>query len=75
MISLSNVDTEKLLKYATAQLEVLKSNLPLRGNITGSTVAINEIRLLNNLLKKIQRKLDVATPGKTIKHKKPNSNG
>lgn len=71
MITLSNADAVKLLKYATDQLEILTVNHPRKG----STVAINEVRRLRILLRKIKRKLDKASPGILNNNKQSNNNG
>lgn len=68
MITLSNVDAEKLLKYATDQLEYLTANHPLKG----STVAINEVRRLRILLRKVTRKLNKANPERLNIKNQPN---
>lgn len=71
MITLSNADAEKLLKYATDQLNFLTANHPRKG----STVAINEVRILRILLRKVTRKLDKVSPERLNNKKQPNSNG
>ena len=71
MITLSNADAEKLLKYATAQLGILTEHHPRKG----STVAMNEVRILRNLLRKINLRLDKASPERLNKKKQPNDNG
>lgn len=67
MITLSNADAEKLLKYATDQLEILTVNHPRKG----STVAINEVRRLRLLLRKINRKLNKVCPERLNNIKQP----
>ena len=71
MITLSNADAEKLLKYATDQLNFLTANHPRKG----STVAINEVRRLRILFRKVTRKLDKVSQERLNNKKQPNSNG
>lgn len=71
MITLSNADAVKLLKYATDQLEILTVNHPRKG----STVAINEVRRLRILLRKVTRKLNKANPSRLNNISQPNNNG
>lgn len=71
MIALSNVDAESLLKYATAHLEILSANPPRKV----SRAAINEVRILRVLVRKINRKLDKACPERLNNNKQLNNHG
>lgn len=71
MITLSNVDAEKLLKYATDQLDTLRSNL----SKYRTTRTINEVRMLQILVKKVNRKLNDVCPGRMNNKNKLQNNG
>ena len=71
MITLSNDDAEKLLKYATYQLNFLTANHPRKR----STVAINEVRRLRILLRKVTRKLDKVSQERLNNKNQPKSKG
>lgn len=62
MIELSNTDAEKVCGCLEKRLNVLREKFKNREKV--SVPEINEARILGILLKKINRKLDKACPGR-----------
>ncbi len=60
MITLSNVDAEKIIEHLTELEEIHREKL--KGSLDKSTKAVNHVRMLVILKSKINKKLNKACP-------------